>query len=268
MQPVSKEKRPVIYNAGATKLLSFSYPAGKECFVMHWHERLEILRIKSGEMEYTLGSHSGVARAGQAIIIPPRMAHYARAGSSLEYDVLMFDLRYFYNETEVCKSTLTSIFEGNAVFECLTEDKDIVSSIDSVCHGAHDSLEAVGRVYLLLHLFLTRGIITLTKGESRGDIRRIVDYIEQNFDNELSTAALCEHFGYTQGHFCRKFKKATGLTPVTYIKIYRLEKAFNMLKDGEGSVCEIAEKCGFPDSNYFTRCFKAHYKFPPTHYKK
>ena len=58
------------------------------------------------------------------------------------------------------------------------------------------------------------------------------------------------------------------MTPTTYIKINRLNKAVNLLSTNNYSVSEVASLCGFNEPNYFTRCFKAHFGKSPTEYKK
>ena len=161
------------------------------------------------------------------------------------------------------------IFEGGIEYLFKTDDSEVVSLVDRLCNKTEqDSLELVSGVYMLLHLFTKKGIAQRLLQNRGAQMREVTDYIEKNFDKELTTAMLCDRFGYTSAHFCRKFKKATGLTPVTYIKIYRLEQAYKMIKQGEGQIFEIADRCGFSDTNYFTRCFKAHYKQPPTYFKK
>ena len=79
---------------------------------------------------------------------------------------------------------------------------------------------------------------------------------------------LCKEFGYPAAHLVyRKFKKATGLTPMMYLKIYRLELARRKIKNQEISIGNIAAECGFSDANYFIKCFKAHFGVAPSHYK-
>lgn len=262
----NKEEKPVIYKIDATKTLKFAFERGKDCFAMHWHERFEILYIKKGQMEYTLGSQSGVAAQGEAVIIPPRLAHYGRAKTDVEYEVLMFDLRYFYNDTDICKNVLTAIFEGGAQYVEKTDNAKVTECILSLL-SSESPLRTVSLVYLLLQLFIENGIMTLTYSTADSSMREVTKYIEDNFDKELSTDDLCREFGYSAGHFGRKFKKATGLTPMAYLKIYRLERAYKMIKQGDGRIYEIAQSCGFSDSNYFTRSFTAHYKHPPKYFK-
>ena len=104
------------------------------------------------------------------------------------------------------------------------------------------------------------------KGDS--GILEIVKYMEESFAQELTTELLAERSGYSSAHFCRKFKETTWLTPMNYLRIYRLEEAARRLRQGDASVSDVALACGFPDSNYFTRCFKKHFGVPPTKYEK
>lgn len=55
---------------------------------------------------------------------------------------------------------------------------------------------------------------------------------------------------------------------MTYLKIYRLELAYKKIKNSDTTISNIATECGFPNANYFTRCFKKHFGFPPTKYIK
>ena len=122
-------------------------------------------------------------------------------------------------------------------------------------------------VYELLYLLFEYHLAELHT-EFKSSVVKIIDYMEENFALDLNTETLCRKFGYSTGHFCRKFKRATGVTPMTYLKIYRLEQALQKLKEGNQSIGEIAALCGYSDANYFTRCFKAHYGVPPRYYKK
>ncbi|MBQ8683968.1 MAG: helix-turn-helix domain-containing protein [Clostridia bacterium] len=236
---------------------------------MHWHDRMEILYVREGALTYIRGGEKGTLQVGQVLFIPPRMTHYARVTEDVVYDVLMFDVRYFYNETEVCREVLPGLFEGRTGLASVTEEREVLASVDRLCRQLpYDSLEAVAEIYALLGLLVRKGLTRPGVGKKEDGVRAIAVYLEENFEKELSTAVLCQRFGYTAAHLCRKFKRATGLTPGTYLKIYRLEQAYRMLRQNEGSVTQIAARCGFSDANYFTRCFTAHYQHPPTYYKK
>jgi len=269
MQTVQQELTPVLYSAGAIKTYRFSFTTGKECVSMHWHERMEVLYVRQGEMAYIRGGEKGTLTAGQLLLIPPRMVHHARVTKDIVYDVLMFDVRYFYNDTDVCRELLPAVFDGRAVFAAVTRDGEVCTALHHLCREVSaDSLEAVAGVYGLLHLLLHKGLVMVRDSAVHSGVGEITEYMESHFGEELSAAVLARRFGYTTAHFSRKFKKATGLPPLTYLKIYRLEQAMRLLRQEDISVGEIAAYCGFGDANYFTRCFTARYGHPPRYYKK
>ena len=268
MQTAKKDLTPIIYSAGAIKSHRFQYAAAAECFPMHWHEHMEVFYVREGALSYVRGGEKGILQAGQARFVPPRTVHHARAAEAVTYDVLLFDLRYFYNETDVCRAILPPLFEGQTTMASVTEDPEILATIHRLCWELKpDSLVAVSDIYILLHLIVDKHLVGAGLGMRDDDMRNAARYMEENYPQELSVASLSRRFGYTAAHFCRKFKRATGLSPVVYLRICRLERAYRMLKQNEGGVGEIAARCGFADANYFTRCFTAHYGHPPSHYR-
>ena len=230
---------------------------------------MEILRLRHGEMFVDYGTSTTKVSAGELLILPPKTPHRGRAGDAqLEYDVLMFDVRNFYNNTEICQSLLPAVFDGRAKFKAISSDSETIRCFDALCcEGEKSSLAITAEVYQLLDLFFRNNLLDLTAQAKDATTREIISYMEENFAQELSTASLCREFGYSAAHLCRKFKRATGLAPMTYLQIYRLECASKMLKPGS-NISRVAAECGFSDANYFTRCFKAHFGVPPSLYKK
>lgn len=269
MPDFKKELTPVSYSAAAINVRHFVTKAGKYCFRTHWHERMELVRILKGEMSVACGADYLKLFPGDMAIFAPKMPHRGYAEQDLEYDVLMFDVRSFYNDSEVSKKYLPAIFDGRAKFFEKTSDKETIKCFDEICSKEEkDSLEIMAYVYRLIHLLYENNLLELAKETQRSDaVMEIIEYIEEHFNQEISTATICEYFGYSAEHFCRKFKDATGLTPMNYLKIYRMEEARKLLQLGERNISKIAEECGFTDPNYFTRCFKSHFGYPPSKLK-
>ena len=63
------------------------------------------------------------------------------------------------------------------------------------------------------------------------------------------------------------FKKVTGYSPIDYLLHVRLSKAAEMLLRSEKTISEIAQECGFTDSNYFSRQFRKNYNLSPREYR-
>lgn len=269
MDVIRLEKAPLLSGA-AIKVFDFTFPPHATCIRAHWHERIEFLYIREGEMNIDLGSDSFTATEGQLIIIPPKMPHYAVTDEvSVHYDVLLFDISTFYNNTPVCQKLLKLLHEGRAVIQRFTTREEIIRCVDALCHRLdQDSILSVAMVYQLLNNILEHCLLSINPSKEVGLARDIAAYIENHYTQDIDTAHLCQRFGYTAAHLCRKFKAATGLTPMNYLKIYRLEQAHKEIVNSRDSISEIAARCGYSDSNYFTRCFTAHFGMPPTHYRK
>lgn len=73
------------------------------------------------------------------------------------------------------------------------------------------------------------------------------------------------HLGRTI--FYKKVRGTTGYTPNEYIRVIRLRKAAELLKEGEKNVSEVAYAVGFDNPYYFCKCFKEQFGMPPSQYR-
>lgn len=73
------------------------------------------------------------------------------------------------------------------------------------------------------------------------------------------------HLGRTV--FYKKVRGTTGYTPNEYIRVIRLRKAAELLKEGEKNVSEVAYAVGFDNPYYFSKCFKEQFGMPPSQYR-
>ena len=267
MEKFYKEPTPVQYSAAGFKRDHYHRSRNLR---LHWHDRLELIRLHSGTMQVGYGENTAIVSPGQLYIVPPKTPHMAKLlTEQAEYDVLMFDVRRFYNETQTAQALLPGIFDGRAKFQMVSGAPQLIAAFDTL-YGCceEDSLQTLALAYSLLHLLLQYALVEFTQTAADAVIAEVLEYIRTHYHEELTTQGLAQQFGYSEAHFCRKFKETTWLTPMNYLRIIRLEEAAKQLKQGSGSVSQVALACGFPDPNYFTRCFKSHFGVPPTRYEK
>ena len=86
---------------------------------------------------------------------------------------------------------------------------------------------------------------------------------EQNLSVDKVAELL--HLGRTI--FYKKVRGTTGYTPNEYIRVIRLRKAAELLKEGEKNVSEVAYAVGFDNPYYFSKCFKEQFGMPPSQYR-
>ena len=93
-------------------------------------------------------------------------------------------------------------------------------------------------------------------GLSPTQLKLVTDYINNHLDQELSLEELAAIAQLSAYHFCRSFKRSTGLTPHQYIIRQRVERAKLLLKDGKMGISEVAIACGFTHQSHLNRHFK------------
>jgi len=98
-------------------------------------------------------------------------------------------------------------------------------------------------------------------------ITRARQYIETNFKEDLSLAAVARHAGMSSFYFCKTFKKVTGLNYTKYLNRVRVEQAKQLLLNVNYRVSEIAYEVGFQSLTHFNRAFRAVAGQSPTEYR-
>lgn len=106
------------------------------------------------------------------------------------------------------------------------------------------------------------------RAEYVGRINRVLDYIEQNLESELTLKMLAKVANFSEFHFHRIFKSIVGETLNQFIQRRRAEKAAGMLiGNPTKSITEIAFDCGFSGSAAFARVFKENFGISASEYR-
>ena len=93
--------------------------------------------------------------------------------------------------------------------------------------------------------------------------------VDENINNpEFSVDVLCESSGMSRTSFYCKLKALTGQSPTEFIRVMRLKRATELLKEGEYAINEISDMVGFSETKYFREVFKKYYKMSPSRYAK
>jgi AraC family transcriptional regulator len=99
-------------------------------------------------------------------------------------------------------------------------------------------------------------------------LRRVLDYIAANIEDDITLVNLAGIAGYSLFHFARKFTLAMGIPPHRYIGRIRLEKAMAELAAGKSPLAEIAFNAHFSSQASFTRAFHRATGMTPKEYRR
>jgi AraC-like DNA-binding protein len=98
-------------------------------------------------------------------------------------------------------------------------------------------------------------------------IDRAKDFMLCNFQKKLRITDIASSAFLSPFHFCRLFKKLTGISPYQYLITIRLEEAKNLLQQGQ-SVSETAFNTGFQSLDHFSHAFAKYEKIEPSKVRK
>lgn len=98
-------------------------------------------------------------------------------------------------------------------------------------------------------------------------IKEIIDYLNDNFTNQISLNDLENKFHINKYYLCQLFKKATGTTIHRYVVARRLSRSKILLTQGH-SVTETSALSGFQNYTHFIRTFKKHFGISPKQFVK
>ena len=98
-------------------------------------------------------------------------------------------------------------------------------------------------------------------------LEKLYAYINANISNaDLNVNLLGKELGFSRSNFYRKIKALVGVTPNEMLRIYRLNRASEMLKSRAYSIGEIADLTGFATQSHFSSLFKKQFGMTPSEY--
>ena len=100
-------------------------------------------------------------------------------------------------------------------------------------------------------------------------IDKAVKYVSENIDSStLSVEELSEYMGMRRVRLYKKIKTITGKTPIEFIRVIRLKRAAQMLRESQLNVSEIAYQTGFNSPRIFSKYFKEEFGLLPSAYQE
>jgi AraC family transcriptional regulator len=87
-------------------------------------------------------------------------------------------------------------------------------------------------------------------------LRRVLEYVEANLEQDLTLAELAAVAGFSVSHFKALFRRAVGKPVHRFVLERRVERARTLLRDGKKSVTEVALEAGFAHPSHLARCLR------------
>lgn len=249
----------------------------------HRHEFCEIVLVLSGTAVHVTGEFRREIGAGEVLVINSRRAHgyertqrlnlvnlliHAEVLARIErqlrdvsgYHVLFNTQASRWRRPEARDRIQLSTTERVQVEEWIARVEEETQSDtpeNALIAEAYLAL-IVGLIARRYRSGAERRLVPPMATGRAGGIGPVVSWIEQNLEQPIRVGELARKAGLSERSFYRAFRDVMGCAPVEYVLQARLRRAGEMLREphGRSRVEEIAQACGFVDSNYFSACFR------------
>jgi len=225
----------------------------------HSHPFYEIILTLRGEGEVVVDEQTFYMRPGSVLIIPPHSLHGGLSEGGYEEFFLQVDSIPVLTE-DLKSGALHVENDQDGLLKPLAE-----SLFFRFVRGKRDAIFSM-QYELFLQLLAEK--CAAFKGDLA--VEEICSLLARNYsDPELSLSKILAATGYQKDHIRRRFVATCGVTPVEYLTELRIEHAKRLLERREDmglTVAEIAVRCGYYDSHYFSKVFKKRVGVTPDRY--
>lgn len=252
----------------------------------HWHKTVELFYMESGSLEYYTPKGKTVFPAGSGGMVNANVLHMTKALSRTEKNrqlLHIFDVSLLAGEREsrIGKKYIAPIvtapqIEVIPLFPENAGQEEILKCIrEAFCFSPQEFgyemklREALSKIWLMLFA-LSRPMLEKGRESSKSNdrIKMMMIYIQEHYPEKISVRKLAEAAFLSERECFRVFQDCLHMTPVEYMKSYRLQMACRMLEKGQESVTAISHACGLGSSSYFGKLFWEYANCTPGQYRK
>lgn len=256
------------------KLASETTPAEKPTALVvdDSHDMIEFLRDGLGDDFHVMTAPDGAAAL--------------RLLESIRPAIVLTDLMMpGIDGLELCRKIKANPDLGATPVIILTAKHDVEAKVEGLTIGADDYITKPFNIELLL-LKMKKLISLSHRGNGRSLIdpepdtikitpldekmvEKAIKYVVTNIKRpDLSVEELSSHLGMSRVHLYKKLKATTGKTPVEFIRLIRLKRGAQMLRESQLNVSEIAFQLGYNSPKYFSKYFKEEFGVLPSVYQE
>ena len=168
---------------------------------------------------------------------------------------------------------LTELSVNTPVYHSHSKDlrEQLMNEMLYIVHHAKESpFHLIGHLYLFLD-YLTQSAKSkkLVQSSKMSDyyIIEAINYIEQNFQNNITIEDIAAVCGINRSYFGKIFRNSIGRSPQEFLMNYRMVKATELLKLTSLSIAEIGSAVGYENQLHFSRAFKTIYGISPREWR-
>lgn len=242
-------------------------PAVRDQFVLHY--------IQSGKGTFYCNGNSYHLGKGDFFLLKPGVETYYQADETHSWSYYWIGLsgnkvHNYLQQSSLFNDTVLTGVTKDYVKKITDKFNDIIDLMGLNNFNTYYHLSLFEMTYSLLRLLITvssdNGHSTLT--DKKRYVIQMKNYIDSNYSKEIIIADIANKMALNRSYLSRIFKEEYQLSPKNYLSNLRIEKAKQLLLDTDESISTVSVEVGYKDVLAFSRAFKAHTNYSPSHYRE
>lgn len=251
----------------------------------HWHNDIEFTIILSGKMYYSINGKSYELKEGQAIFVNSAQMHFGYSCDYSECTFICIILNpLILSEISIIKESYmvpicTDTSHPSFIFDPSIEwQKDFIESLIKIhefCSNKKDGfqLQIMANIYSIFYSLYHNVKNSKYTQEYHYDknldsLHNMIGYIQRNYKNKITLKEIAVSGNVCRSNACEIFQSILNKSPISYLIEYRINNSIKLLNTTSYTITEIALKCGFNSSSYFTEIFHKSLGCTPSQYRK
>ena len=286
-------RRPAVFDydqfpSDSVRILVGPHHFNRPSFAVHRHTYGELVIVTGGSGTHQTPNVDYPLNAGDVFYMPPGAVHGFTASAGMSIANIAFDPGIISPGVRRSLGALPgyhSVFHlvpyrniGSAVRSRLTLDEAHLRTLLPLLDRMERESEIRTPGYEAILLGMTLELVTRicrifseivsSADEPLHRVARAASRIERDFAKPLRLKDLAAEAHLSANHLLRLFRDAYGVSPIKRLALVRLDHACELLSTTSLGISQVAEACGYPDQNYFTRAFRKETGLSPSRYRQ
>lgn len=252
----------------------------------HWHEELELAIVTEGTILKGIGNQEYRIEKGEGFFVNAGILH-----GVWDFDQSHSRLHSMAFHPMLVSGKEDSIFHRKYMLPILQHlsleglhlkpesqwEREILDSTERVWQAVSREEEGyefvvreeLSKIIFQIYKHALDEKNSISRKEMKNSIRikQMLQWIHEHFEEKMSVEDIAAAAMIGKSECLRCFKQTINISPMQYVKQYRIRQACKMLKSTENTIGDIAFSCGFHDVSYFTKTFREEMHMTPGDYR-
>ena len=248
--------------------------------VPHFHEDIEIMTIKEGQLMYTVNGKQLLLREGDTIVINSNQIHYNSCvnGGVAKYVICVIHPSILVNSVAVEMQAVRPIIDNPDLpylrFRYINEHTESIRNLVLALPDVRHDPFAITKQFYLIWDIIRKQAETLGKTEEVVSDPRMVSFktmmhfIANNYQKQITLSDIAASGNISKSLCNTLFHQYVGESPINYLMHLRARKVAELLRAGKMSMSDIAQLTGFGGVSYMSETFRKFFEKSPREYRK